>query len=359
MNYKEMISRYLNSEVKDFSEILSNYSYKNIILKKLKQYVKYYPESESEIDKIIANIDELMNIKMSKEKFSTYLYILAQKECETAYLKTAYDLLTLVENEAIELLRKKNMNDKEYDKFLSKFQNRFPSQTEEYDYLIDLYYKYLEKYNISTEKKDNVYIGNLGSTRPKKEVNLELFTNLYDSNLCIYEYCSKTGYQVQEIEEYLNSIESNYPECKLSIKTIKTRDKSQFMRYMVYVTYKLYHLEEYDFLDYLEYTKLNIKDFYDIIQEIHFDETMMRNLYKKLRQISPSKKWGNNYIYDINREEKLDSKTIINGRVVTREEKEKIFKFLDNNHYSTSLYNIALKKYLNGKLDLDNKVLTK
>ena len=69
-------------------------------------------------------------------------------------------------------------------------------------------------------------------------------------------------------------------------------------------------------------------------------------------------KIANKKTHNISKRNELNSKTVIGGREITREEKEMIFDYLEKYNYPECDYKIALIKYLNGQL-LDDKQLIK
>lgn len=358
MTYTKAISRYLNGECKDFSEIYSLGFCKSKILKRLNQYAKLYPSTKDEINKIIDNIDELMNSKFERENFLDVIISISNTDNGPVFVDLIKSLLISTENEAIEIIRKRQMSKKDYDELLKKLKKRFPNQLEEYNYLVNLYNKYVEKYNISKEKKNKKYVGNLGSSiyvDKYKQIDLKLLSDIYNSNLCVEEYCSKYGNTISAINRNFDKIEeSKYKKYKPLIIEIKKRDNSDFLRYIVYVTYKLYQMDNFDMIDYLNYTNLDVKNFNDLMNKLNFDKKLTKELYTKLRHCSMERRSVN-----INKEHQLEIETVIANRVITREEKEMIFDYLESNNYSINLYRVALNKYLNGKLDLSRHTLVK
>lgn len=345
-----IINDYLNNSA-DFSQVYLIGS-KYEILKALKKYLNDFPERSKEVEKIIDNLDELMQSKYDHETFLDVLFTEAQTELNKYdYFIFAYNLLTLSEDEAIEILRKKHLSDRQFGTFIKKIESKHPNQTEELTYIKNIYNKYKEKYNIKPAKVQNrseLYIP-LDRDNGKR---LEKFLDVYNSGYCIEEYCSYTGETVFSVTFAIkNMLAEDKEKYNIEYNEVLQRDNSEFYKYVKFVISKLLEIdkEEFTMMDYHTYLRLPQADFAQIANQVVEDKKCIKNLLISI-------KIAENKLPRISKVSELESRTVIAGREVTREEKEKIFNYLEENNYPINDYKIALRKYLNGTLIIEKKL---
>ena len=345
-NY-EKIERYINKE-SDFSEICT-IGTKSAVLRTLKNYVKKNPDKLEEVNDIIEHIDELMDIELSDEQFQIILNQITNGRRCSVSLGLLADLLLVSEDEAIEIIRKRNMTSRDFEIFISAITKSYPKQTKQIDYVKGLYNKYLEKYNITEEKKQATYIKRaLYEDEPNEYINL--LKDVLDSGLCAMEYCSKKGITYNTITNAMRHLQ-NGSKNEPIINEINNRSDEKFNKYMVYAIEQMCNVDEFDMSVYYDYTRLNINDFKKIVESNFPNEQRTRNL---LTQI----KIGSRKLPKLTKRSILETEKTIAGRVITKEETEMLLDYMEDKNYPVEIYNIVLKKYVNDDIELP-KVLVK
>ena len=179
---------------------------------------------------------------------------------------------------------------------------------------------------------------------------MEILKDLFYSELSILEYCSKYGKSVSKVEKDIKTL-SKKKEYEPYANLIMERDNSEFLSYIKFVAYKLYNTPKFDQLHYHQYTHLKQRDFVALINELIDNEEVAGKLSRKVKHLKR--------LPIINKKQELETKSVISGREIKTEEKEKIFNYLDENDYDHGLYYIALNRYVNGKLDLGKQYTLK
>lgn len=243
----------------------------------------------------------------------------------------------------IDLYKKFNWDGKKFYSKLQLFKQKYQSKKDQEiaNYLEEKFNEYLKIYN---HIKIVVPVASTG-------IEKELIASLLNANCSIYEYCDKNykysvgeikqalktfyGCKAPEIIQKLNSIESPRLDCKLN-----------------YIAYKIKTDPNFDILEYYSLTKLSPKDFYKKMQiEDRIISKFVSN-NSKGSYIDRAKylSFNKNYV--------LKTTYIVRGKVITEEEKQMIFKFLDDNEipFNQFTYRACQNKYLDGKIDSIHKI---
>ena len=342
------IKNYLDGN-SDFSDVYLIGS-KTDILKELKKFVEIYPERKSEIEYVVENLDELLKSKYEFRNLIKILYIKSKYPGNNyGWDELAYNLLILSEKDAIELIRKQHITKQAYSSFIRKFKTKFPKQLEEIEVLKGLYVKYLEKYNIDPDKKvkrSYIECNHVGDKR------LDKFVAVYESGYCIEEYCSINGETIHSVTTAVKNLKledkQKYAE---EYEEILNRDNSDFYEYIRFTISKLLEIDKNDFtiMDYHKYTKLPVTDFVKLANSLVENQETIKELLIMI-------KIADRKLPRICKDVELNSKITINGVEVSREDKENVFNYLEENGYPICDYKIALRKYLNGTLIVDKKL---
>ena len=337
------VDDYLNNKGNGFYfRMIGDKSYISYILDR---YAEAYPDKQDEINEIKNNFDKIYYSKITKDELNIILRKrIYEKNFE--YLKIVYDLLFSSEESINAIFDKYNIDKKKYITVLKKFEKYYPNQDEEIHDLQNIYNQYLND-EIIANLDINIYIDKKTDFTDQE---LKLI-DIYKSNYCIIEYCSKEelSYTVatnivkknqKSTNQYLNEMAND----------ILSRDSSIIIDKLLNFANYIALNEDFDILDYLDVTRLSFVDFKNIIAPFVSREvsTTIFNRLKKLKNL-------NNHF---SKNFELDSKTIIGGRVITREEKEKVFQYIEDNNYPIGVYQFVLRKYVNGDIDL-GKVLVK
>ena len=336
-NYERIIENYFKTD--NFTPLLFMGS-KTYILNCLKKYMINHPESVDKINYIIENFKELSFRKLDTHTFKKFLEFKISNEYLN-YVQMAYELLYISEDEAVNMLVKKNVDSDQLLKAIKKFKINFPNQVDEIDKLEKIYSELSKKFLYKNNRKS--YIDK--SIFLEKTINevydeeQALLLDIYNSNLSIEEYCSNNGNSIDVLKRLCNK----NVDSKIS-KDILSRDNKVFKKYMCELGKIILQSNEFDMLDYYTYTRLRYVDFKNELFKLFAKDDVVK-IIKKVKNIN---KVNNNIV---SKNEQLKMKTVIAGREITEDEINKIFNYLEENNYPFSLYRIALKKYVNGSLD--------
>lgn len=320
----KIIYKFLHENPNDFTDLLL-YSSKETVINCLKNYKKYYIEDQDKIDDILNNPDKYF--KMYTPKIKEVIELMLSKSKKTDYLEVAYKLLTSSKEEAINYLRRKNYSKEQFtEKVLKKFKNRFPNQPE-YEILVERF----NEYENLVKKNHNI----------REDYYEKIIDELLYSDLTIEEFCSQTGKSISEYKKICNKLK--YHE---KVKIIESRSNINFDKKMKSLCYEIINNLDFDMVVYYSYTKLKIDEFLRIAKKYFADEKLFIKMTIILRK--SSRKLNMN----INKEQEINGRRIINGTEITKEEKEKIFNYIEENNYPLSVYTMILKKYLNNEIDL-------
>ena len=337
--YIMAINNYLNGVSKNFLEIYL-LGDKSKILRCLRQYINRFPENAEKVNYIIDNIDGFMTFKSSEDELKR-IFEVKLKNKAIAYMQVINEVLFISEEEALHVLVTKNISADLFGKYVKSFKDSFPLQVDEIKKLNNIY-------KALNEKQSNRQTGYINTTLLYKSnadvVNneLEQLNELIKSDLSIEEYCSKTGNSISSIRLICDKYRETNEDA---INNILTKDTTEFKNYIKEIGKSILLDDKFDRLDYYQLTHLKYENFRDILYEELPKETVMKIL-RKCSKIFKS------VTIPINKENELEIVNTFNGRVVSKEEKIKIFDFLEENDIPIDLYRIALKRYAYGELDL-------
>lgn len=313
---------------------------KTLILKYLKKYVNKYPENSDKISYIVENIDGFMTFKSSESDLKK-IFEAKMKNNPPKYIIELNDILFLSEDEALHVLTKKNISAELLGKYIKAFKTYFPLQEDEIKKLNSIQKNLKEKNGI----KQTSYINKDLISNTVEEVrnkDLIILNDLINSNLSIEEFCSKTGCLISTVRLICERYKDNNEEI---IDSILKKDTKEFKCYIKEIGECILLNNEFNKLDYYLSTSLRYEDFRNILFEVIPKEEVL----KILRRCTNIFKISTNYI---SKEKELEIVNTINGRVISKEDKIKVFDFLDENNMPIDLYRLVLKKYVNGEIDL-------
>ena len=346
-NFALILDDYFESNQEDFSKVYL-LGTKNKILEYLKKYLVLRPERINEVNNIIDNIDELMVSKYSREVFIDILEaIVEEKFCDS--FENAIQLLTLSEEDGLKYLKSRDYTKKKCSSIHMYLKKRFPNQTEELNYIENILKKYIDEKENNTSRTTYLDPKNYEITT---EEYYSALNRVINSPYSIEDYCSITGDRLNtyytpcyRLKRYKNNDEI--------VREVESRDWSKTINVIREIMFEFIMSDEADMLYYYKKTKLHPDDFKTLFKKIVTDSEIIKDVISKIS--NEQKK-----IKKVNKESEINSKSIINGREITKEEKEMIFDYLEENDYPIDLYLIALRKYANEELIISkNKTLKK
>ena len=248
------------------------------------------------------------------------------------YIEMIYKLLSYSEQDAIEYLRRIHISENSYQIKLRFFEKKFPEYVEEREYLSELYQKYLDSYY---PKKENIIKQNEELLREQR-----IIKQLFESNDTVELFCSKYGYHLHEINLMIRKLPST--EKEQILEKLESRSNAELIETMTQVIKEICLNKEFDIIDYYQYTHLYPISFDYLLRE-HFNELsplIMKKVSIFIRKYEQYEK------IQISRKPEIATETIIDDRVITKEEREKIFNYLEQNNIPNYFYKEALRKYI-------------
>lgn len=339
----DAITNYINGDISDFSELymLGNNS---VILNYLKDYANAYPERSYEINILIDNLDELRYSKYEKDSLLRVLESHYDRY-NSKYVKFIIELLEMDEIKTINYFKKNDINVKTLKSSLEQFSKLFKNQTNEIDYIKNVINKYEIECSKASKKTDYINVSLFYDQTDKDYIN-NRFESLYISKLSIEEFCSLTGESLVNTKVTVETYLKNEKYCDKAKEILARTSSKEFYNNILSLAYEIDTNESFDAIDYYGSTRLKNSDFRDILSNL-VERTDLIRIVKKLNSIVK--------ISNVNKTFELKSKKIISGREIKLEEKEMIFKYLEDNNLPIGLYNVALKKYLNNNLKILKK----
>ena len=394
--YVQLIDAYLEGK-KSFNQLKFELGYKSGMIKKLELYKKKYPEKSDKIDFIINNVNKIIDDNTSTPKYirlideyikenndinlilaiGTNHYIYDRLNC---YLKLKPEYTLEVEkikdrikslndekpipkyemiinqyiNGLVSIDEIKNIGDKKY--VLWTFKRYIEKHPDSSKYLAFLINNIDELFKCNTEEEKVVNLTHIDMELYRKntaEVNKKILDDAFYSSLSIEEYCSITGISIDRVKKNcIKYIKSNDPD-KVQVGTsLLERSPYTFLQRLRNDCLLNLLREDTDIFDYLNITRLQARDFREIMMGLIPQDKVVQILSNiDLYRLDP---YNNKHI-DKNKTCILNGKFVLNGIEATEEDKINVLNYLEENNYPLGLFNAALKKYLNGKLIIDSK----
>lgn len=188
----------------------------------------------------------------------------------------------------------------------------------------------------------------------------QVLYELLSSGVSIYEYCHTHGkYSVSEIKKYIRKIYSatDFGNKKVSevISEIESREQNDFIEELNNIAFQIQNNPNFTILDYYHLTKLSLDDFYDKIGFYSLEVSKFVNSNSVIKRIGMGMP-----VSKFSQERELRVSRVIKGREITKEEKELIFKYLEENNIPIDqyTYRACLNKLINNDLEFNQKLKT-
>lgn len=349
-NYKyvkrviDLLDKMENEEELDFSIFKRNQPIEDDINK----CISLFPKKKKELEELKRRVSDYVLIEIKKRKhIEVFVPDHRAMKNKSKYVYEIIDLLNFEKDlEAIIYMRDLQYTDKYFKGMIANFEAKFKNSDSYTPRLKELFNKYQEFIGNSNDEFKMI----LASRKKYLESVVKTVSLLIESGCSIEEFCHKhIEFDIKDIETCIKQLFSDKKQQK--VKLIKEKNApQQFIDEIKCIVVNI-KSGNYDYMDYYMDTKLSFKDFQMI--------TRKYGIYDKDVSIFVSKNIRNSIV--INRENELNATNIISGRIITREEKIKIFAFLDENQIPVNLYSykLAITKYLNGEIDIENKHYTK
>lgn len=183
-------------------------------------------------------------------------------------------------------------------------------------------------------KKENIIKQNEELLREQR-----IIKQLFESNDTVELFCSKYGYHLHEINLMIRRLPLS--EKKQMIEILESRSNDELIEIISQIIKEVCLNKSFDIIDYYQYTHLYPISF-DYLLKKHFKElspVIMKKVAIFIRKYEQYEK------IKINRNQEISTEITIDGRVITKEERENIFNYLDHHNIPSCFYREALRKY--------------
>lgn len=173
-----------------------------------------------------------------------------------------------------------------------------------------------------------------------QQISLATIKQVVENNQAIEEYCSKYGNSPTNLRMVAQIIKDNHPKLYEQFVNLFHEPSEEFYTYIRWIaSIMLTKGNAFDVFDYYYYTKLHPLTFITICKKI-----MKPEICNKLNPIiNTIRSYGR---IKVNIEVELSGRTIIKNKEITRQEKEKVLRFLEENNMPYVTFKAALRKYV-------------
>lgn len=319
-----------------FKEKFPEYSDK---IKELRKIIDYH-EKQSKLGMKQNKIDKFFDQGQHQTNYEDDLYVVATSENPVfAFSKLGWTQTTF--NRNLKLF-KNRYNDEDSQILATKFEKWFSIyMKKQNDKELSLAFEY---------RKDNLNIAQ------------SVVEDLIASGKSIYEYCHEhLEYRYLDIKKYILAVFSESrgqtEKSKTFIQKIENRENPNFINELNYIAEEIMNNENFDIIDYYLATKLDIDDFIKKVQpSIQIFDFVNKNFDRTRKHFEMDS--YNERIVSINKQQELKVNRIIKGYYVTPDDKEAIFKYLEEEQIPLNMftYRAALNRLVSGNYDFIQKI---
>lgn len=355
-HYFQVVSSLLEEYEKTGTLHLNNYvsiSDARICLSKFKEKFPEYSDKIQEICKIMDNYKKQSAFSVKKNTIDTFF---DRNQHETHYENDLYDVAT--SENPVSAFSKLRWTQTTFNRNLNLFKNRYKDEDSQI-----LATKFEEWFSLYLKKQKEKELTLAFEYRTDKlNIAQSVVEDLIASGKSIYEYCHEhLEYQYSDIKKYILTVfgeSSGHTEkSKSFIQKIEERENQYFIDELNYIAEEIINNENFDIIDYYLATKLNIDDFMKKVPSaIQINDFAQKNFERTYRRFQMNT--SNPRITSLNKQQELKVNRIIKGYLVTPEDKEAIFKYLEEEQIplNTFTYRAALNRLVSGNLDFIQKI---
>lgn len=348
---EELLKKVENKEEISFRD----YSYKTHLIDMINKYRAIYPKKNHELDILSNMIEEFFNMEQKSDDKT--IFTLANEIIASKYIYQIRDILNCkTEGEAITYMRNLQFTQEYFDNIISNFKARYTNSSEYVERLNYLFTKYKEFVHL--DEQNNKAIQEIFANQKEQyDYSVQVVNDLIASNCSIEEYCHyNLEFNLDNIEECIKIVCYNK---KTRIDELRRgiNDRSNHFIYeLKNIVNRITTVDGYDYFDYYMDTKLSFKDFDMLTKKYKLSTPVIKSFINSNKKVFIGYK-----LIKVNKEMELKCSRIIRGRLITPEEKNQIFNFLEENQIPLNnvTYRSALDRYLNGTIDIETKQYTK
>ena len=274
---------------------------------------------------------------MLKETLSEMLESKTLYKTDLRISKTEEEIyLIFTSSNPVEQIRKADLKEKDIKRMISCLESKYTK--EDVELLTGYYNEYCKKYKVKPvqeEKKDEL-----------KEKSKYILVDVVMSGLSVAEYASKNLYlDINDIKQAIKNLTSETGKTyQRIVDEINSRESKTFQDEMKDILSEM-GSSDFDIIDYYSRTKLSLNDFKKIVGSARSLSIFMgkyKNCASRSKYRDPSKF----------KEEQYDKLHVMQGIIITNEDREIVFKYMDENQipYTEETYRAVLGKYLDDNL---------
>lgn len=267
----------------------------------------------------------------------------------STYSSSVYFDMSRINNNVLEYVISKNLSLSKRNELHSSIKDK-----------ILVYSKYKRQINLLERKQTKENEEKLLVSQAKKIV-LEYMRGNYDNRTA---FCTEKNIDLSFFNKLLLILQKYdkkfYEKYSLFVESKRKKQFEYIMQNINNIVIEIASgvkendsVRSYDFLDYCLATSLSLDEF----EQLCKDSSLSGYKLRKVRAFVAK----NLYVGSRKTKTVLDEKLIIKGREITKKEKELILKYLKDNHvaFNEKVYMIALRRYLNGTLLIEQKKKTR
>lgn len=308
------------------------------------QFVSTFPQYKDIINEIRKKVNEI-----NKEYRNSFLGI---KRIKIATYEQEFYYIYTSEN-PIDVYKKFDWYETTFNRKIKCFKRTYKTQKdiELANYFEEQFKLYLKKYK--APKQTNLPFQ---CNEDNYSLAKEVIDDLIVSGKSIYEYCHEhLEYNMLDIKRFIkivySELGSSPSKVNKIIKEFEDKESPSFISKLQYIAYEITNNPNFTILDYYSLTKLSLEDFKFKIKDICNKQiAIFIGTNSSTRQVDVETK--------ITLENELKVNNIINGRLITDEDKIAIFKWLEENQIPVNkyTYKCCIKKLIQDNFDFTQKI---
>lgn len=271
------------------------------------------------------------------EKFSEAFDSKTLLKSDLRISKTEEQLYNIFTSEnPVEQIRKYHLEESDIKRMRSCLETKYSK--EDIDLLEEYYLEYCNKY--ATKSVQEIKADAL------KEKSKIILDDVRKSGKSLAEYASENLYiDINDIDRAIKNLTSETgKEYQILVEEINSRESETFKDEMNAILNEIRY-GDFDILDYYSRTKLSLNDFKKIVgseRSLSIFMNKYKNCASRSKYRDPSKF----------KEERYDQLHVMQGIIITNEDREIVFKYMDENQipYTEETYRAVLGKYLDDNL---------
>lgn len=355
-HYFQVVSPLLEEYEKTGTLHLDNYVSISDTRECLRKFKEKFPEYSDKIQEIRKTIDDYKKQSVLRVKQNTIDTFFDRNQHDANYEDDLYIVAT--SENPVFAFSKLGWKQNKFNRILNLFKKKYKDEASQ-----ALAVKFEEWFLAYMKKqKEKELLSAFEYRTDNLSFAQSIVEDLITSGKSIYQYCHENlEYKCSDIKKYIlmffGETKGHAEKSKIFIEKIEERENQHFIDELNYIAEEIINNENFDIIDYYLATKLDIDDFMKkvspTIQIIDFAQKNFERTYRRFQMNT-----SNPRITSLNKQQELKVNRIIKGYLVTPEDKEAIFKYLEEEQIplNTFTYRAALNRLVSGNLDFIQKI---